>query len=204
MSPRVSDQYKEEKRQELLGAARRVFIKKGYVKTTMQDIMEEAKVSRGALYSYFNNIQHVFEELLKSEDESDIYIFQKDSKSSTWQQLVEWIRAQKENIEAINQSLLLCKSEFFLTTYGGADKVRNPYLTERYEKLAESIKKFLEAGVERKELSPCMPLDAIPLYIISFIDGLMLDTFNLGAGVTKVDKQLDILLFTLKGMLCPL
>ena len=38
-----------------------------------------------------------------------------------------------------------------------------------------------------------MPSKSIALYIISFIDGLMLDTFNLGIEVTRVNEQIDIL-----------
>lgn len=204
MSPKVSNQYKREKKKELLEAAKRVFIRKGYVQTTMQDIMDEAGVSRGALYSYFNNIQHIFEELLKFEDEIDIHLFEKDAQYSFWQQLTIWVQLQQKNIKSINQSLLLCKTEFFLTTYRGENKKSNPYIVERYQKLADSIKEFIESGTERKEFKPCMPSESIALYLISFLDGLMLDTFNLGVEVTKVNKQIDILLFTLKKMLCPI
>ncbi|WP_406243694.1 TetR/AcrR family transcriptional regulator [Tissierella carlieri] len=82
MSPKVSNQYKTNKRKELLEAAKRVFIQKGYIQATMQDIIDEAGISRGALYSYFNNIQHVFEELLKLEDKMDILYFKKEDRSS--------------------------------------------------------------------------------------------------------------------------
>ena len=42
MCPRVSEEYKQEKKHEILRAARRVFIRKGYTRTVMQDIMDEA------------------------------------------------------------------------------------------------------------------------------------------------------------------
>jgi AcrR family transcriptional regulator len=204
MSPKVSNQYKINKRKELLEAAKRVFIQKGYIQATMQDIIDESGISRGALYSYFNNIQHVFEELLKLEDEMDILYFEKEEKSSFWQQLINWIKMQQKNIESINQSLLLCKTEFFLTTYRNSNKTSNPYVIERYKELASSIKGFIEEGVKKEEFKPCMPSGSIALYIISFIDGLMLDTFNLGIEVTKVNEQIDILFFTLRKMLCPI
>ena len=204
MSPKVSNQYKINKRKELLEAAKRVFIQKGYIQATMQDIIDEAGISRGALYSYFNNIQHVFEELLKLEDEMDILYFEKEEKSSFWQQLINWIKMQQKNIESINQSLLLCKTEFFLTTYRNSNETSNPYVIERYKELASSIKGFIEEGVKKEEFKPCMPSGSIALYIISFIDGLMLDTFNLGIEVTKVNEQIDILFFTLRKMLCPI
>ncbi|TAH58979.1 MAG: TetR/AcrR family transcriptional regulator, partial [Gottschalkiaceae bacterium] len=41
-------------------------------------------------------------------------------------------------------------------------------------------------------------------YIISFLDGLMLDTFNLGMEVTEVNDQIDVVIFTLENILCPI
>lgn len=82
MSPKVSNQYKRNKELEILQSAKNVFIKKGYLKATMQDIIVEAGISRGAIYSYFNNIEHIFEELLKLEDEKDIIYFEREGVSS--------------------------------------------------------------------------------------------------------------------------
>ena len=118
----------------------------------MQDIIDEAGISRGALYSYFNNIQHVFEELLKLEDKMDILYFKKEDRSSFWQQLINWIRIQQKNIESINQSLLLCKTEFFLTTYRNSNETSNPYVIERYKELASSIKEFIEEGAKKRRI----------------------------------------------------
>ena len=44
----------------LLGAARRVFARRGYVSTRMIDVAEEAGVSLGALYRYFANREDLF------------------------------------------------------------------------------------------------------------------------------------------------
>lgn len=53
--PRVSKQHLDARRQQILGAARRCFIQKGFKATSMQDILEEAGVSTGAVYRYFKN-----------------------------------------------------------------------------------------------------------------------------------------------------
>lgn len=204
MPPKVSDEYKKKKKNELLQAARDVFIRKGYAHATMQDIIDEAGVSRGALYSYFSNIEHAFREVLQAEDQEDINYFEQDDQTSFWEQLTNWIEVQQKNIEAINKSLLLCKAEFFIIKHYEKNKEGNPYITERYEKLVISVKRFIEKGTEKGEFQPCFPPDNIALYLISFIDGLMLDTFNLGIERTKVNEQLKILLFTLKQMLCPI
>jgi TetR/AcrR family transcriptional regulator, transcriptional repressor of aconitase len=50
---KVTDRYLEERRQEILEAARRVFVEKGYSAATMNDIASEAEVAAGSIYRYF-------------------------------------------------------------------------------------------------------------------------------------------------------
>jgi AcrR family transcriptional regulator len=204
MSPKVNNQYKKNKELEILQSAKNVFIKKGYLKATMQDIIVEACISRGALYSYFNNIEHVFEELLKLEDEKDIIYFERERVSSFWDQLIAWIRLQQRNIVSTNNAFLLCKTEYFLKKYRESKKISNPYVIKRYERLVSSITNCIDRGIENKEFYSHKSSKAVALYIVSFLDGLMLDTFNLGMEVTEVNEQIDVLIFTLENILCPI
>ncbi|KIV51420.1 TetR family transcriptional regulator [Aneurinibacillus migulanus] len=204
MSPKVSEEYKREKKNELLQAARRVFIRNGYTHTTMQDIMDEAGVSRGALYSYFDNIEHVFMEVLQFDDQQDILLFEPDDQSSLWTHVTNWIKQQQKNIEAINQSLLLSKAEFFLSSNYIRNKENFPYITERYQRIVDAIKSVIQKGIEQGEFQPRLSPESIALYLVSFLDGLMLNTFQLGSERTNVNEQLTVLLFSLKEMLCPI
>jgi AcrR family transcriptional regulator len=51
--PRVSQQYKDEQRAEILDAARRCFLRNGFHRTSMQDVFLESGRSAGAVYRYF-------------------------------------------------------------------------------------------------------------------------------------------------------
>ena len=202
MSPRVSEAYKQEKRRELLQSARRVFVRKGYTDTTMQDIMDEAGISRGALYAYFDHIDHVFTEVLQFDDQEDIFFFEPDGDSPLWKQITHWVDVQRKSIEGINDSLVRAKAEFFLTSkYVRQHHV--PFLEQRYNNLKDTIKGFIEKGAERGEFRPRLPADHISLYFISFIDGLMLNTFQLKTETTNVDGQLSVFQYSLEQMLCP-
>ena len=53
MSPKVVD--KPQKRQSILAAAIRVFLRKGYHSTKMEDIAQEADVAKGTIYQYFKS-----------------------------------------------------------------------------------------------------------------------------------------------------
>ena len=139
MCPRVSDEYKQQKKLEILRAARRVFIRKGYTRTVMQDIMEEAGMSRGAVYAYFGNVEHVFLEVLRYDDQEAIRIFEPDSPHSIWKQLLDWIKKQQEDISLIHHSLVLARAEFFLSSSYDHAKQEDPYITERYQITVEAL-----------------------------------------------------------------
>ncbi|MCR8996848.1 TetR/AcrR family transcriptional regulator [Brevibacillus sp. 7WMA2] len=204
MAPRVSEEYKKQKKMDLLQAAKRVFVEKGYTRATMQDIMDEADVSRGALYSYFDNIEHVYLELLHAEDEKDAMFFRLDENGTSWQQITKWVNRQQQEMQRLNQSLLLANSEFFLSTNYRKNRDSYPYVTTRYQRLAEVIIAFFRKGIEQGDICPRIPVESISLYLISFMDGLMLDTAHLGPEKTKVKEQLEVLLFSLREMLCPI
>ncbi|WP_329484613.1 TetR/AcrR family transcriptional regulator [Kribbella sp. NBC_01484] len=51
--PRVSEEYLEQRRREVLAAARACFIRKGFHATSMRDVVREAELSAGAVYHYF-------------------------------------------------------------------------------------------------------------------------------------------------------
>jgi AcrR family transcriptional regulator len=51
--PKVTPEYREARREHILGAARRCFLRDGFHATSMQDLFAEAGLSSGAVYSYF-------------------------------------------------------------------------------------------------------------------------------------------------------
>lgn len=203
MSPKVSRAYKETKKRELLKAAKQVFIRKGFIRTSMQDIMDEARVSRGAFYGYFDNIDHVFIEVIQYDDQQNIQFFEPTNEESLWTQMKHWINIQQFNIEAADQTLLHAKAEFFLSSKYMKNKKNFPYIAERYDQTADAIENVINNGIESKEFRPCLPPAFIARHMISFINGLMLDTFQLGTEKTKVKEQLSVFLFSLEKMICP-
>ncbi|GAW92876.1 TetR/AcrR family transcriptional regulator [Calderihabitans maritimus] len=53
-----------DKRNRLLAAARQAFAEKGFGKTTIDEIVDRARVAKGTFYLYFKNKEHVFKELV--------------------------------------------------------------------------------------------------------------------------------------------
>jgi AcrR family transcriptional regulator len=51
--PRVSQAHLDARRRQILDAARRCFVRNGFHATSMQDVLNEANLSAGAVYRYF-------------------------------------------------------------------------------------------------------------------------------------------------------
>ena len=60
MYPRVTAQYKTGEKEKIVQAAVTTFSKYGYDKTRMDDIAENAKLSKGTLYLYFKSKEELF------------------------------------------------------------------------------------------------------------------------------------------------
>lgn len=58
--PKVSEQYKENKIQNLLDSADICFARNGYEATTIDDIVEESGTSKGAIYNYFESKEDIY------------------------------------------------------------------------------------------------------------------------------------------------
>lgn len=55
MVPKVTEEYRRARREEIIAAAVRTFARKGFAAASMADILEEAGVSAGALYGHFKS-----------------------------------------------------------------------------------------------------------------------------------------------------
>ncbi|MFC3504271.1 TetR/AcrR family transcriptional regulator [Micromonospora krabiensis] len=51
--PRVSEEHRAARRRQIVDAARRCFLREGFHRTSMQDVIAEAGLSVGAVYRYF-------------------------------------------------------------------------------------------------------------------------------------------------------
>ncbi|HEY0718123.1 MAG TPA: helix-turn-helix domain-containing protein, partial [Streptosporangiaceae bacterium] len=51
--PKVTQQYRDARRDQILSAARRCFLRDGFHVTSMQDLFAESGLSSGAVYRYF-------------------------------------------------------------------------------------------------------------------------------------------------------
>ncbi|QUG84143.1 TetR/AcrR family transcriptional regulator [Bacillus nitratireducens] len=60
---RIVKEY-EERRKEILETAERLFVTKGYTKTTVNDILKEIRIAKGTFYHYFKSKEEVMDEII--------------------------------------------------------------------------------------------------------------------------------------------
>ena len=76
MSPKVTEEYLEERRQQIINAAEVCFARRGIHGTTLEDIRTEAALSRGAVYHYFNSKEEIVEGLRERSRREDMAAFE--------------------------------------------------------------------------------------------------------------------------------
>lgn len=79
MSPRVSQQYLEERRQQILDSAVACFSRNGLHQTTIEDIRLEAELSRGAVYHYFKTKEDIIDAIRSRSAREDTALFRDSS-----------------------------------------------------------------------------------------------------------------------------
>jgi AcrR family transcriptional regulator len=57
----------EERKQELIDTAERLFLEKGYEQTTVADIVREIEVAQGTFYYYFSSKEEILEAIIEKD-----------------------------------------------------------------------------------------------------------------------------------------
>nr|BAL59703.1 transcriptional regulator, TetR family [Candidatus Acetothermum autotrophicum] len=149
---------RETRRQQLLDAAIRVFARKGYVETSIDDIIKEAEVARGTFYLYFPGKKEIFLAII-------------DRYFELVSQLVERLMAEEWPAgldRARFREHVLTWLRFFAqhrdltkVIYREATSI-DPQFEARWDRLSEAVKRFLigrvhalqQNGVLRQTLDP--------------------------------------------------
>ncbi|WP_169091639.1 TetR family transcriptional regulator [Paenibacillus sp. PL91] len=204
LSPKLTDSKKEERRLQILNAAKKVFAAKGYGAATLKDIIEETDMSRGWIYLYFQTKDEIFEALLDNQDaEHERHLAELiESKSSIWEVVaVLYIQQLQELCRSPNGGLIPAFYEYFLI--GWREKSRRELLLKRYENGIARFSELLQIGVERGEFSPIMDIVDIARLAASYQEGIMTHSITIGIEKANARMQFEALFEYLKTLLRP-
>lgn len=135
--------------QNLMEIARQHFTEYGYADVTLEEIAQEANVTRGALYHHFKNKKGLFLAIFEVvQKEIGEYVEAAAAQSNnSWQQLINGCQAYLEGaVESRNQRILLIDGPAIL----GWDTFRK--MDEKYS--MNSLKEQLQFMQERELIKP--------------------------------------------------
>ena len=202
MSPKVSEEHKDARRKEILEVAARVFIRKGYEKTTMKDIVEESGMSRGGVYMYFSSTEEMMlgiQEEMDEENEDQIDAALEAFGGSVWRTMEAMMLAKEQECQGIAQGLAPVLYEFYLAGFRQGKHM--DLLDRRYKRAEALFTAMVERGVANGEFRPLVPTSDLARFSISLLDGMTLDATLLGADRISIGKQVQIALTALRHLL---
>jgi AcrR family transcriptional regulator len=138
------------RRGEILNAAERLFAKKGFFKTSMAEIAQEAEFAVGSLYQFFKSKDEIYVAIM--EDKFEEYLRRLD-------QEVDRAKGVIERIETVISVTLQHFEEhrnffrIYATEWGGSDCPVKGHLGEKIAKLVEShvasLARIMQAGIRQ-------------------------------------------------------
>ncbi len=170
-----SKKLREEKRRLIQKAALAAFTRKGYHRTTMKDIAEEAGIGKSTIYEYFHNKEELFLSLFDYAGSQ----FLENLKEAV-KDIKDPLMALREAIEASTQSyrewkeflrlIILFISE---TTDEKADRTQKltVKLKNFYVALNRELSTIIEKGIKEGAFRDANPSD-LAAFLIALIDGL--------------------------------
>ena len=200
--PKVSDEHKELRIQQILLAASEVFKNKGYEQATLKDIVEEAGMSRGWIYLYFKDKVTIFLALIDYLDaqlEERISTLQKENNGSAQGVLISYLQETSQSIDSLEDSVVPAIYEFCTT--GWRDEQVREFFVNRYIRVTTIFIDVISRGVEAGVFKPTQSVDEIVKYMISSLDGIMLHSLAFGSQQINAVQQVNQLINQLMEML---
>jgi AcrR family transcriptional regulator len=164
------EQSKDQTRLRLLDAAQAIFMKKGFVAASVEDIAEAAGYTRGAFYSNFRGKPELFLELLRRDHETKQAGLQSIfEEGATREEMEARVLQYYSNLHRENKCFLLWVEAKLLAVRDGRFRVRfNEFLHEKLEQLSAYIREFsARAGTPLP-----LPAEVLAMGLMGLCDGV--------------------------------
>src|SRR5215211_287717 len=176
--PKVTEEHLEARRRQILSAALRCFARQGFHRTTMQDIFEEAELSPGAVYSYFEGkdelIAAIIGETMGFVVDSAA-LFSEPLPEGRLRRPGEALAEMIERYGAFELGTVEERARIFPHLVG--EQARRPDLSAAVraglERLREGFETLARAAQERGDLDPAVDPEDFSRLPISLMQGLL-------------------------------
>lgn len=166
---RVSQEHLDARRQQILDAARRCFIRSSFHGTSMQEVLTEAGLSSGAVYRYFKGkdaiITAITEQALNEIEAA--FDRQGDAPLPPLERIVDLV------LEPGNPPLDDTPESAQLLLQVWSETLRSPSLAERYREVLERAEQVFSRFVEQYQQQGLVSADVPAAHVARVLIGLV-------------------------------
>jgi len=176
MSPRVTNEYSEFRKQQIVTAAWECFADKGYRETTIRDIARKLRLSTGIIYCHFRGKAEILQAVQECGRANTEELLDRMARDRTTREAVREIvravalqmpvAARRRNAQA---AIHLWAEAIKKTSY------RRIYLRQ-YKIIEQAISRIASAGVKRGELRKDIRPEAFAAYLLALLYGLQVQS----------------------------
>ena len=178
--PKVSAQYRDERRAQILTAARRCFVRDGFHQTSMQNLVREAGMSSGAVYRYFDSKDAMIVAIAEENLDQVVTIVRESARhgeavGAALASALEYVGARHAD-EGFGAIALLVWSE----------ALRNPALANRLaESFAAAVDALAEIARARSVTGAALAPEVLANTLLCVLPGYLLQLTIRGADAVK-------------------
>lgn len=177
MSPRVSAEYEQQQREKILQAAVGCFCRRGYHETTVQDICDEAGLSKGGLYTYFKSKEEILAAIVEDSFIGALTEAEAVAKSAgTALEKLERVAAAVIDRFTSRGPYASHSPQLLLEIW--AESSKNPHLAalcaQGYEHWRTFLADLLREGIAQRLFKPEVDPNALASILVAVFDGLTL------------------------------
>ncbi|MEV5751947.1 TetR/AcrR family transcriptional regulator [Actinoallomurus sp. NPDC052308] len=156
--PKVSEEHLEQRRRQILDAARRCFGRKGFHQTSMQDVFKESGLSAGAVYRYFKSKEEIVRAIAVENQGLVTALLEEILNEETLPPLEDVVGRFAARVE----SLLVHDGPLRLAPAGWVEAMHNPALSPTVRELLTDTREWWVKLAERMRDAGHLPADADP------------------------------------------
>lgn len=194
MAPSKSD-VADERRQQIQQAAMRCFARKGYHNTTMDDIVQESGLSKGAIYWYYKSKRELsyatFLDIVQGSQDELVAILEDPALSA--QEKLRRVGLSTAEMLKQDPDLVSVTLDFWASTVH--DEQTEALMRQVYEAYMEVLTNLVQAGIDSGEFRS-VNVRHVAAFYMAGLDGLMmLEHLGIGDGdwLATADTFVDVL-----------
>ena len=178
--PKVTQQHRDARREQILAAARRCFLRDGFHATSMQDLFAEAGLSSGAVYSYFASKDDVIVAIAEENMRGVTEMIRNVATQHPGRPVGAVLADIMDMVHARDAQDGLGK----LTVIVWSEALRNPSLAARFTDMVTQIRASLAEVIEQSSQNPPagVPADILAATLVCLVPGYLLQLAILGPG----------------------